>query len=63
MFKRNNLHRYKSIPDSGISNSKYVDDNQMCYAEFCAYYLKVYIGNTNGSQLVILGDHKLERNK
>ena len=32
----------------------------MFYANFCAYYSKLYIGNTNGSQLVLLSGDELE---
>ena len=32
----------------------------MFYANFCAYYSKLYIGNTNGSQLVLLRGDELE---
>ena len=56
VFKRNNLDQDKNRPDSGISHARYVDVDQMSYAEFCAFCSKVYIDNTNGSKPVILGD-------
>ena len=52
VFKRNNLDQDKNRPDSGISHARYVDVDQMSYAEFCAFCSKVYIDNTNGSKPV-----------
>lgn len=53
VFKRNNLNWCKNIPDSTISNVKYVDIYLMCCV-LCACYSKVSINDVDNSQPVIL---------